>query len=157
MAIKKPVVLTLGELEVLQSGDTIDLDTSCNNITLSNTSGGAFVPGQPVFASAAGEIDLADADTDAASKVIGLTKEAIADASTGLVCTDGSVTLTTGEWDAAAGTVGGLAFGAQYFLSDTAGAVTATAPSASPKRVVKVLIGLSTVIGLIQIHQRIKL
>lgn len=157
MAIKKPVVLTAGELEVLQSGDTIDVDTTCNNITLTNSSGGAFVPGQPVYASGAGEIDLADSDGDATSKVIGLTKESIADTASGLVCTDGTLELTTGEWDAVAGTTGGLAFGTQYFLSDTAGAITATAPTASPKRVVKTVIGLSTTQGLVQIHQRIKL
>ena len=37
---------------------------------------------------------------------------------------------TTAQWDAVAGTTGGLAFGANYFLSaGTAGLLTATAPT----------------------------
>lgn len=157
MAIKKPLVLTAGEIEQLQAGDTLDIDTSSNNISLLNSSGGAFIPGQVVYSSAAGAIDKADADGDATSKVIGLAKAAIPDASSGLVVTDGAMSLTTAEWDAIAGTTGGLAFGTIYYLSDAAGLLTATAPTASPKRVVKTLIGLSTTIGLVQIHQRIKL
>lgn len=55
-----------------------------------------------------------------------------ADASSFLVAFSGPIVLSTAQWDAVAGTTGGLAAGTKYYLSSSvAGTITATAPANS--------------------------
>lgn len=156
MAQKKPLVLTNGQIENLQSGDYI----AQNEVPqLVNGSGGVLVIGTPVYASAAGNVSKARANAVGTTNVIGLVYDAsIADAVSGGVQIDGILTATTGQWDAVAGTTGGLTRDVIYYLSDaTAGILTSTAPSTAGNYVVQVGIGLSTTDMKIEIQPRIRL
>lgn len=115
------------------------------SISLTNGEASAFIVGNILYSSAAGTAKKAQANALATSYVIGLTLTATASAGSATVQTDGVVTLSTGQWDAVAGTTGGLAFGTVYYLSAaTAGLLTATAPSTTGQQWVQVGIGLST-------------
>ncbi len=112
---------------------------------LTNGEASAFIVGNVVYSSAAGTVKKAKADALGTSWVCGLTLTATAAAGSATIQTGGVVTLTTGQWDAIAGTTGGLTFGTPYFLSAaTAGLLTATAPSTTGQQWVQVGIGLST-------------
>jgi hypothetical protein len=74
------------------------------------------------------------------------------------VQTDGILSATTGQWDAVAGTTGGLTKDVIYYLSAaTAGLLTSTAPSSAGQFVKKIGVGISTTEMLIQIDPRVKL
>lgn len=66
-----------------------------------------------------------DADTTLADAIV----SAVADADNFTVKKIGVVTLTTGQWDARTGDVGGLTKGSEYYLSSTAGGLTKTEPT----------------------------
>ena len=116
MATRKPLVLLdnlkTGELPV---GD--DLGLGSTQKTANFTS--AAIAGAPVYVDGAGSVDLANGAASGSSKVVGLADAAAAGG--GAPSTyqySGPLTLTTGEWDAVAGTTGGLTAGLCYFLSD---------------------------------------
>ncbi len=112
---------------------------------LTNGEASPFIVGNVVYSSAAGTVKKAQANALATSRVMGLTLTATAAAGSATIKTGEVVTLTTGQWDAIAGTTGGLTFGTPYFLSAaTAGLLTATAPSTTGQQWVQVGIGLST-------------
>lgn len=115
--------------------------------TFTNNSGATIEKLAPVYSSAAGEITKAQANSTTTAEMIGLATAAITNTSTGTVYTrDGDIiTGTTGEWDAIAGTTGGLAFGVVYYLSTaTAGRLQSTVPSTSGHVVYEVGVGVST-------------
>ncbi len=121
------------------------LPTAPNVLTLTNGEASAFIVGNVVYSSAAGTVKKAKADALATSEVVGLSLTATAAAGSATIQTGETVTLTTGQWDALAGTTGGLGFGVVYYLSAaTAGLLTATAPSTTGQQWVQVGIGLST-------------
>jgi hypothetical protein len=63
----------------------------------------------------------------------------IATTASGNILVDGVLTATTAQWDAVAGTTGGLTPGTVYFLgAATAGTLTSTAPSTTGQFVVRV-------------------
>lgn len=114
--------------------------------SLINNEAAPIVVGTLVYSQAAGAVKKAKADALATAQVVGLVSSigSIANGVSGPVqIGKGSVlTLTTGQWDAIAGTSGGLAFGVNYFLSAaTAGLMTATAPTTVGQ--VNVLIGVA--------------
>jgi len=114
-------------------------------LSLTNGEASAFIVGNVVYSSAAGTVKKAQANALGTSYVVGLTLTATAAAGSATIQSDGVVTLSTGQWDAVAGTTGGLAFGTVYYLSAaTAGLLTATAPSTTGQQWVQVGIGLST-------------
>lgn len=158
MAAKKPLALYLGEIQQLQSGDTLDAAASEVDV-IARTAAEALIAGNAVYESSDTEVSKADADADATAKPIGLARAAISSAASGSIQTNGVITLTTGEWDAICGTTGGLAYGTRYFLSATAGLLSATAPSTTGHYVVPVIVGLSTTEALIVVNwpSRIKL
>jgi len=129
MALKKPLVVTAGQVEQLQSGDSIEHPGLFNR---TNGNAGTIVIGQAVYVDAPGSVDLAQADAAGTTVVLGLVFDStIAAAASGGILTDGILTATTGEWDAVTGQTGGLTSGAQYWLDETtAGNLTTTAPSA---------------------------
>lgn len=127
MTKKKPLVLTNGQIEQLQSGDQID---HRNTVSRDNDNAGAITIGQPVYATSGTNMDLAKADAQGTIRVLGLVEDiSIAAAATGDVVVDGILTATTGQWDTVTGDVGGLTPGSDYFLdAATAGKLTKTAP-----------------------------
>lgn len=73
----------------------------------------------------------ARANAKATAKVVGLVYDAtIAAGASGSIAQGGILVGTTAQWDAVAGTTGGLAVGAYYFLDPaTDGKITATPPT----------------------------
>ncbi len=121
--IKKPLVLTDGEIEQLQPSDS--LLPAPNSLVLANGGMVDLSICTPVYVSAADEADVADSDS--LPNVIGLTAESIAMSATGAVQTDGKLTATKEEWDARTGQIGGLTPGATYYLG-ARGAVVSRPP-----------------------------
>lgn len=156
MALKKPLVLNSGQIEQLQTGDYIS-DVALPQLI--NGNAGAIVIGTPVYASANNTVDKAKGDAVATVNVVGLVAEtSIASAATGGIQMDGVLSATTGQWDAVAGTTGGLTRDVIYYLSAaTAGLLTSTAPTVAGQFVVQVGIGISTTEMRISVESRIKL
>ncbi len=102
---------------------------------------GGAVYGQPVYASGAGLVSLAEANAIGTSVVVGVIAAASV-APGGFSCPSSpqatsSGKQTTAAWDAIAGTVGGLAPNTTYYLSPTtAGHYTSVAPSTVGQTVV---------------------
>ena len=143
MAVQKPLVIISGQIQQIPAGDTLSAAASEVDV-VSLTAGATVVALCPVYISAANEFNKAAANASGSAKVIGFAQDAINAAASGLIQTDGIITGTTGEWDAVAGTTGGLTAGTAYFLSGTAGLITDTAPSTSGHRIVKVGTAIST-------------
>lgn len=99
--------------------------------TLTNGEAGAIVIGQAVYISGSGECKKAIANASGTKEVVGFVSDtSISSAASGAITTAGTVTATTGQWDAVTGQSGGLTSGSVYFLDNsTAGKVTTTAPS----------------------------
>lgn len=158
MAIRKPLVIVSGQIEQLQSGDSLDIRDTI--VQLVNDEASPVVIGAPVYSDAAGGFKKARANAVGTSKVIGLVADSpsIANGATGGVDMDGLLTATTAEWDAVAGTTGGLTFNTIYYLDPaTAGKITATAPTAVGQVVVEIGKALSTTDLKINIQQSVLL
>lgn len=157
MATRKPLVLGAdGRPQQLQAGDTLGINSETGQVTL--TAGSTLVAGSPVYASGTDACEKARANAGGTSRVIGLTAEGITSAASGVVQTNGVLTLTTAEWDAAFGTTGGLAADTTYYLSPgTAGLGTGTCPTTVGQYVVILGIALSTTELLIRISEPILL
>lgn len=156
MALKKPIVQTGGQLEQLQSGDYI---SSVDLPQLTNGNAGSLVIGTPVYSSANNTVDKAKGDAVGTTNVIGLVADtSISAAAVGGIQMDGVLSATTTQWDAAAGTSGGLTKDVFYYLSAaTAGVLTSTAPSVAGQFIVCVGIAISTTEMKINLLPRIKL
>jgi hypothetical protein len=160
MALRKPLVLNSGQIQQLQSGDTLDAPQSGGDvIVLTNDDVGANVIGSPVYIDAADGFKAARANASGTTKVAGLVAAAsIASAASGNVMVGGVLTATTGQWDTAFGTSGGLTPGTTYYLSDaTAGKGTPTAPSTSGSYIVRLGVALSTTELMVKIESPILL
>lgn len=134
MALRKPLVLGDDGLpQVLQSSDTIMAPTNAPSLrTTTNGETATALPfGTPVYASSGTAVKRGQANVKATAKVVGLVYDpSIAAGATGSVAQSGILTGTTAQWDAVAGTSGGLAFGAYYFLdAANPGKLTATPPA----------------------------
>jgi hypothetical protein len=143
MAIQKPLVIISGQIQQLPTGDTLDAASSEVDV-VSMTAAATVVKGCPVYVSAANTFNKANAAASGTAKVIGFAAQGISSAAQGLIQTDGVLSCTTGEWDAVAGTTGGLTAGSAYFLDATAGLISSTAPTGSGSYIVKVGTALST-------------
>lgn len=144
MAIKKPVVFgSNGLLEELQTSDSLANNTL---LTATNANAGSLVQGTPVYVPSAGNVDKARANAIGTSKVLGLvTNATVSTGGTASVQTDGIFPFSsTTEVDAVAGTTGGFTVGTYYFLSTTAGLITATAPTSNPNCVTNLGFAIST-------------
>lgn len=156
MTIRKPLVLTNGEIEQLQAGDSIDVQPDTISATFTSTA----VAGAAVYVDGNASVDLALANASGTSDAIGLASTAVTAAATGTVVFNGTVTLTTGEWDAVAGTTGGLTAGAKYYLSDaTAGFLVeqGSIPTTAGRYVVEIGEASDTTDLIVQIRRRVKL
>lgn len=160
MALRKPLVITNGQIEQLQSGDTLDATViTADSIQKTNGNASTLVIGTPVYVKADGQVDKAQANASGTVQVFGFCKDvSVAASASANIQTDGILSATTTQWDAAAGTTGGLVPGTVYFLSAaTAGKITATAPTASGEYVVRVGTAVSATELEISIEAPIKL
>jgi hypothetical protein len=147
MANRKPLVLVSGQIQQLQSGDAVDAPQSGGDVVLlTNDESGAIVIGAPVYADAADGVKKAKADASGTKNVVGFVRDtSVASAGSATIQVNGILTATTTQWDAVAGTTGGLTFNTRYYLSaGTAGLITSTAPSTTGQYVVELGIAIST-------------
>ena len=160
MAQRKPLVMVNGQVQQLQSGDTLDaVTTEVDLVSRTNNNAGSIVIGAPVYPDGNGTVDEAQANASGTVQVLGLVQDtSIAAAASGYIITDGILTATTGQWDAVAGTTGGLTAGTVYYLDpSTAGMITATAPTTVGQYVVRLGVALSTTELEISIQQPVLL
>lgn len=160
MALRIPLVLVAGQIQQLQAGDTLNAPQGGGDqIVQTNDEVGAIVMGTPVYNDANDGVKKAKADASATCNVVGLVASAsVAAAGSAPITTSGVLTATTGQWDAAFGTSGGLTKGTRYFLSAaTVGLGTATAPSTAGQYVVHLGIALSATELLVDVRAPILL
>lgn len=103
-----------------------------NDLVVPNAHGAAVVVGRPVYlkANASGAEYAAANGTAPARNLLGLVMVGAAGSGGNVTVRQrGDLSLTTAQWDAVAGTTGGLAANTEYYLSDTAGSITATVPA----------------------------
>jgi hypothetical protein len=91
-------------------------------------------------------VNLAKADASGTVQVVGLVRAtSITNAQSGSVQMSAVLVATAAQWDAVAGTTGGLVAGTVYYLDPTtAGKMTATTPTTAGQFVVRLGIALST-------------
>lgn len=147
MALRKPLVIVSGQIQQIQAGDTLDASVAEQEVViLTNGQGGAVahVIGAPVYISAGSTAKKAANTSATLSNVIALAAEtSIADAAPGSYLTSGVLTATTAQWDAVAGTTGGLVAGTTYYLAG-AGLLTSTPTTTAGEYVVPVGVAIST-------------
>jgi hypothetical protein len=126
---------------------------------MTNGNASNIVIAQVVYTKANGDVDLARADAQATTEVLGFVSDtAIAPANSGSIMMDGILDATTGQWDNVTGGSGGLVAGTVYYLDpDSAGDITATAPTTVGDFVVRVGRALSSTEMDIMIEPPIKL
>lgn len=149
MANRKPLVVGAdGRPQQLQAGDTLQATvTGGEQQNLTNNNVGAIVVGTPVYIIGNDACDKAQANAAGTKEVEGLVAQApsIAAAGTGPVQVSGVMSLTTAQWDAVAGSVGGLTANVIYFLDPaTAGKITAVVPTTVGQYIVEIGRALST-------------
>lgn len=149
MAQKLPLVVGSDGLpQQLQTGDTLNVPTTTTQLrSLTNgESATAIVIGAPVYASAADTVKRGQANAKSTSGIIGLGYDtSIAAAATGSIIVDGVLVATTTQWDAVAGTTGGLTFNTLYFLDPAnPGKITSTVPTTVGQTVTVVGRAIST-------------
>jgi hypothetical protein len=125
--------------------------------TATNGEAGSIVIGAPVYVSAANTVKKGINNSALANaSCVGLVNDvSVSSAGTANIALNGVVTATTGQWDAVAGTTGGLTAGTRYFLGSTAGTLTATAPSTGFST--QVGMALSTTVMILMIQEPIQL
>lgn len=161
MAEREPIVIVSGQLRQLPSGDTLNIGYTPGadlSFVASNVTGSTINILSAVYVDAADTINLAKADAAATSKFAGFMEAETTNNTSGNVVFGGVVTGNTAQWDAVAGTTGGLAANTLYYLSDAdAGKITATAPTTAASYVKPVGLALSTTNLLILQQQSILL
>lgn len=159
--VRIPLVLVNGEIQQLQPGDDIQVPvTGVIEISLTNGEATPVVVGAPVYSQAASTFKKAKADAAGTSNCIGLVSQSpsIANGVAGTVGVEGIITLTTAQWDAVAGTTGGLTFNTRYYVSATvAGQITSTPPATVGQYVQCVGIALSPTVLKLEVSERILL
>lgn len=132
MALRKPLVVGDDGLpQQLQAGDTISVPVNAPSLRSAlNGESVSLSFGMPVYAFSGTQVKRGQANAKATAKVVGLVYDAtVAAGAAGSVAQGGILTGTAAQWDAVAGTTGGLAFGTYYFLDPaTPGKITATPP-----------------------------
>ncbi len=135
MAIRKALVLVSGEIQQLQSADTLGGPVAEQGlIALTNGDSGSHGIGDIVYISAADTARKAKSDASGTTNAFAIATAVITNGGVGNYQTDGII----------AG-LSGLTAGTVYYLSDaTAGLLTATPPSTLGHYVVRVGIAVST-------------
>ena len=139
--IKKPLVLTNGQLEQLQAGDTLAL---FHTLEVVNGEATPALIGVVVYIDSANTIKFAKADSDTTKNAIAMCQNDINPGESGAIQINSLLTLTTAQWDTITGDIGGLTPGSVYYLSNTAaGWITKIAPTTG--YVVKIGIAVSAI------------
>ena len=160
MASRKPLVIVAGQIEQLQSGDSLSASLAeIETLTQANGEADALVIGSVVYNDVADSVKRAQSNAAATSEVIGFaTAATIATGQPATIQTSGVLEATTAQWDAMSDLTGGLDVGTVYYLDDAvAGEITATAPTAAGKYVVRLGRAISTTGLLIEIRAPILL
>jgi hypothetical protein len=160
MAARKPLVIVAGQIEQLQSGDTLSATVAeIETLTQTNGEADALVIGSAVYNDLADSVKRGQSNAAATSEIIGFaTAVTIATGQPATVQTSGVLEATTDQWDAMSDLTGGLNVGEVYYLDDAvAGEITATAPTTAGKYVVRVGRAISTTGLLIEIRSPILL
>src|SRR5207245_619395 len=146
MASRKPLVLVSGQLAQLPVGDTLAAPLAgAQEVSLTNDDVASHIPGQVVYLDTNDGVKKAKADAAGTANAFALASATVANGVAGVYATDGILTLTTAQWDAAFGTTGGLTANTIYYLSaTTAGLGTVTPPGTVGQYVVRLGIALST-------------
>lgn len=149
MTTRSPLVVGSDGLpQQLQSGDNLNVPVTTTQIrSITNGEGAAaIVIGAPVYASAADTGKRAQANAKSTAQLAGLGYDTtIAAAGVGNIIQSGVLVATTAQWDAVAGTTGGLAFGTKYFLDPSnPGKITSSVPTTVGQCVALVGVALST-------------
>jgi len=147
MALKKPLVVINGQVAQISSSDILDAQIQeVESVSLENEQGSTIVIGNIVYPSSTGKVKLAKANDQSTKNYIGLvTDTSVADAAQAAIQTEGVVEATTTQWDAVAGTTGGLTSGSVYYLSASdAGEITEAAPEGSFEYVSQAGIAISS-------------
>lgn len=157
MATRKPIVLGAdGRFQQLQSADTLGITSETGQ--LAQTADATLIAGNAVYQSAADHVNKGQANAAGTAFVTGLAVAAITSGQSGLVQYDGVVTLTTAQWDAVAGTTGGLTFNVTYYLDPaTAGKLTSACPTTVGQYVVIVGKAISTTELVVKISEPVLL
>ena len=141
MTLRTPLYDAVTPTEI---GSSDFLDSDIGLTVGENQTGASVAPGVPVYASAAGEVDLAQASSKVLSNVLGLTMDTAANAADVPIQTCGVLVASVGEWEDVMGDASGLTAGTVYFLDpDNAGMLTDTAPTTTGDVVVRIGIGVS--------------
>ncbi len=149
MALRKPTVMINGQLQDLPATDTISVTSVQTDVTaLINGEATAVAIGFAAYIFSAGTFKKALANAAATTRAIGLVYDlTITNGASGNVTTDGPMTATTTQWDAATGQTGGLTPGAPYYLDPTtAGKITPTAPTTAGQYVIQVGVAFSATV-----------
>ena len=156
MAVKKPIVLTDGEFEQLQSADRTQ---EAAVFSATNDNAGNLVIATPVYTSSAAGMDKAQADAIGTKDVLGLVLDAtVATSTIGGLQSAGLFAASTTEWDAVTGESGGLTTGEKYYLDpSTAGMLTVNVPTTEGQFVAPVGIAFSTTELTISVRSTVKL
>jgi len=123
--------------EVIADLDELEAQVGPVSATFTSTA----AAGQPVYVSAADTVDLADASAAATAGVVGLVYTAASAGNGGDYITSGRITQD--DWTTATGAAN-LTAGMVYYLSETTGRITSTAPTAVGALVVRVGRALNT-------------
>lgn len=153
MSFRTPLTIVAGVVQQKQVGDHF------GNVTQSNNGSGAtIVIGTPMYQAGSNDARRTIATSLAAATVIGLClSTSVANGAAAVIQTDGIFVATTGQWDAVTGGSGGLTIGSRYYVSTSAGGLTATAPSTIGQIVAQVGKAISTTELLIEIGPTIEL
>jgi hypothetical protein len=140
--------------------DSVDVsggrvDTPPPDVSVSAIFDSTAQKGMAVYVSSSGHVDLAQADVESTSLVVGLADEVVIASNSGAYLTDDQVSRP--DWTAVTGSAT-LTAGATYYLSaTTAGQLTTTPPSADGDSVVRVGTALSTTTMDIEVAQPVLL
>lgn len=160
MAARKPLVIASGQIQQLQSGDTLDAPQTGPQVeVMTNGEAGAIVIGTSVRVSAADTVLKAQANATGTKDAIGLVRTtSISAAAAGEIALDGVLVATTGQWDAVTGASGGLTSGSKYYLDPaTSGRMTTIAPTTVGQYVCPLGKALSTTEFMIDIEETVLL
>ncbi len=127
-------------------GSVANIVVTANNLLLTNDEAGPIVIGTPVYSDANAGCKKAKSNAAVTSDCQGLVRDTtIASTTAGNVCSGGPMVATTAQWDVITGDVGGLVFGARYYVDPaTAGKLTRVAPTTATQFVAEVGMATST-------------
>jgi hypothetical protein len=158
MSLRKPLVLVSGQVQQLQSGDTLDavINNALGEVFTNGEVSTAITAGMAVYLFSADSVKRAEANAAGTARAIALCKDAsIAAGSSGEFYVWGELSLT--DWTAVVGATT-LTAGSVYYLDPaTPGKLTATAPSTVGQLVVEVGLAVDTATLLIDIKSPVLL